>query len=98
VQARYTDSGLYSARDIQGVTISDNTVDSVLYTDARISYGKDMSNGSSWQVFASITNLFDEDPPIVPGFSSFTGQTSQVNNNVHDILGRRFTVGFSYDL
>jgi len=98
VQARYTDSGLYNARDIQGVTISDNTVDSVLYTDARVSYGKDLSNGSSWEVFASITNLFDEDPPIVPGFSSFTGQTSQVNNNVHDILGRRYTIGFSYDL
>lgn len=98
LQARYLDSGLYNARDIQGVTITDNTVDSVLYTDARISYGKDLPNGSSWQVFANITNLFDEDPPIVPGFSSFTGQTSQVNSNVHDILGRRYTVGFRYDL
>ena len=98
VQARFIDEGLYNARDIQGVTISDNTVDSVLYADARVSYGKDMSNGSHWEVFANVTNLFDEDPPVVPGFSSFTGQASQVNNNVHDILGRRYTIGFSYDL
>jgi outer membrane receptor protein involved in Fe transport len=98
LQARYIDSGLYDARDIQGVTISDNTVDSVLYTDARVSYGQDLANGNHWSVFASVTNLFDEDPPVVPGFSSFTGQASQVNANIHDILGRRFTIGFTYDL
>ena len=98
VQARYIGDGLYSARDIEGVTISDNTVDSVLYTDARISYGKDRPNGSRWQIFGSVTNLFDVDPPIVPGFSSFTGQASQANAAIHDILGRRYTIGFSYDL
>jgi outer membrane receptor protein involved in Fe transport len=98
VQARYIDSGLYDARDIEGVTISDNSVDSVLYTDARISYGNDRSNGGRWTVFGSVTNLFDEDPPVVPGFSSFSGQASQVNANIHDILGRRYTVGFTYDL
>ena len=98
VQARYIGSGLYDARDIEGVTISDNSVDAVLYTDARLSFGKDASNGSHWEVFGSVTNLFDVDPPVVPGFSSFTGQASQTNANIHDILGRRFTVGFSYDL
>jgi iron complex outermembrane recepter protein len=97
VQARYIDSGLYDARDIEGVTISDNSVDSVLYTDARISYGQDRSNGR-WEVFGSVTNLFDEEPPVVPGFSSFSGQASQVNVGIHDLLGRRYTIGFKYDL
>jgi iron complex outermembrane recepter protein len=98
VQARYIGSGLYDARDIEGVTISDNSVDSVLYTDARLSFGKDLANGNHWEVFGSITNLFDEDPPVVPGFSSFSGQASQTNANIHDILGRRYTVGFRYSL
>ncbi|MBN1240818.1 MAG: TonB-dependent receptor [Gammaproteobacteria bacterium] len=98
LQARYIGSGLYDARDTEGVTISDNTVDSVLYTDLRISYGKDLANGSRWEVFGNITNLFDEEPPIVPSFSSFTGQTNQVNAAVHDILGRRYTLGFRYEL
>ena len=98
LQARYIDSGIYDARDIEGVTISDNTVDSVLYTDARVSWGKDLSNGSRWEVFGNVTNLFDEDPPVVPGFSSFTGQASEVNANIHDIIGRRFTIGFTYEL
>jgi outer membrane receptor protein involved in Fe transport len=98
LQARYIGDGLQDARDIEGVTISDNTVDSVLYTDARVAFGKDMSNGSHWQVYGSITNLFDEEPPVVATFSSFTGQTSQANAAIHDVLGRRVTVGFSFDL
>jgi outer membrane receptor protein involved in Fe transport len=98
LQARYIGSGVYDARDVEGVTISDNSVESVLYTDARVSFGRDRENGSHWEVFGSVTNLFDVDPPVVPGFSSFTGQASEVNANVHDILGRRFTIGFRYDL
>ena len=98
LQARYIDSGLYDARDIEGVTISDNSVDSVLYTDARVSFGRDLSSGSRWEVFGSVTNLFDVEPPVVPGFSSFTGQSSQANAAIHDILGRRYTIGFKYDL
>lgn len=98
LQARYIGDGLYDARDIEGVTINDNSVDSVLYTDARVSYGRDSSMGGNWQIFASITNMLNKEPPVVAGFSSFTGQSSQVNAAIHDILGRRFTVGFNYDL
>lgn len=98
LQVRYIGSGLLDARDIEGVTISDNHVDSVVYTDARLSFGRERPSGARWEVFGSITNLFDEDPPIVANFSSFTGQASQANASIHDILGRRYTVGFRYDL
>jgi len=95
LQARYIGSGLHNTRDIAGVTLSDNYVESVLYTDGRVSYSRDSSN---WELFGSITNLFDEEPPVVAEFSSFSGQTSQVNAAIHDILGRRFTIGFNYSL
>lgn len=98
LQARYIGDGLYDARDIEGVTISDNSVDSVLYTDARVAFGKDLTNGNHWEIFGSITNLFDEEPPVVPGFSSFSGQASQTNPSIHDILGRRYTVGFRFTM
>jgi outer membrane receptor protein involved in Fe transport len=98
LQGRYIGSGMYDARDIEGVTISDNSVESVFYTDARLSYSRDRANGGRWEIFGNITNLFDKDPPIVPGFSSFTGQASQTNASIHDILGRRYTIGFRYDL
>lgn len=98
LQVRYIGSGLLDARDIEGVTISDNSVDSVIYTDARVSFGRDRPSGGHWEVFGSVTNLFDEDPPVVATFSSFTGQASQANASIHDILGRRYTLGFRYDL
>jgi outer membrane receptor protein involved in Fe transport len=98
LQGRFIDDGLLDARDIEGVTISDNSVDSVFYTDARVTWGRDLSNGSRWQVFGSVTNLFDEDPPVVAGFSAFSLQATQANPVVHDVLGRRYTVGFEYRL
>jgi outer membrane receptor protein involved in Fe transport len=98
VQARYIAAGLLDSRDVEGVTISDNSVDSVLYTDARVSYGRDLSSGARWEVFGAVTNLFDEDPPIVAGFSAFSLQTSQANLSLHDVLGRRYTFGFRYEL
>jgi len=98
VQARYIDSGVLDSRDVEGVTISDNSVDSVVYTDARITYGQDLPSGGRWEVFGAVNNLFDEDPPIVAGFSAFSLQTSQANLTLHDVLGRRYTVGFRYEL
>ncbi len=80
------------------MTISDNTVDSVLYTDARISWGRELDDGGRWEVFGNVTNLFDEDPPVVAGFSAFTLQSSETNASLHDVLGRRYTVGFRYEL
>jgi len=98
VQARYIDGGLLDSRKVEGVSISDNSVDSVLYTDLRFSFTKDAPRGSSWEVFASVTNLFDEAPPVVAGFSPSTLQATQANAALHDVLGRRYTVGFKYQL
>lgn len=96
VQLRYIGAGILDSRQTEGVTISDNTVDSVLYTDARLTYGKDLNGGARWELFGAVTNLFDTDPPVVAGFSAFTLQPSQANASVHDVLGRRYTVGFRY--
>jgi outer membrane receptor protein involved in Fe transport len=98
LQARFIDGGMLDSRDIEGVTISDNTVDSVLYTDARVSYSKDANNGNSWEVFGAVTNVFDQDPPVVANFSASTLQATQTNAALHDVLGRRYTVGFRYRL
>ena len=40
-------------------------------------------------------NLFDEDPPVAADYFSFFGST-QVNESVHDVLGRRYTAGFRF--
>jgi iron complex outermembrane receptor protein len=98
VQGRFIDSGFLDSRDVEGVTINDNSVDSVFYTDARITWARDLNSGSRFSIFGAVTNLFDEDPPVVAGFSGFTLQSSEANLSLHDVLGRRYTVGFRYEL
>ncbi len=106
VQERYIGSGKRNNDDLEGnvppppditgSTISDNTVSSALYTDLQLSYRFDRPSGASWAVFANVTNVFDEDPPIVAGFFNFFGAT-QVNEALYDVLGRRYTAGFTYE-
>ena len=98
LQARFIDGGLLDSRDVEGVTISDNSVDSVLYADARVTYSRDGRNGNTWEIFGAVTNLFDEPPPVVANFSASTLQATQANVALHDVLGRRYTVGFRYRL
>ncbi|MEX1056387.1 MAG: TonB-dependent receptor, partial [Natronospirillum sp.] len=96
LQLRYTDSGYLDADEEQGVDIDDNTVSSVTYTDFRLSYTRDNANGSSFEVFGHVANLFDEEPPVAASFSTFTGTSSQTNANLYDTLGRRYTAGVRY--
>jgi hypothetical protein len=92
LQERWLDGGLRRANEQQGVQIDDNTVDSVFYTDLNVSWEVQTGRNVSWEIFGNVTNLFDEDPPIVANFSDFGG-AGQTNAGFHDILGRRYVVG-----
>jgi iron complex outermembrane recepter protein len=98
VQARFIDGGkmssLYNINNIWDVT--NNTVSSVTYVDTRLSYRLDFSSGSA-EIFGSVTNLFNRDPPLIPAYSAFTAAPAQTNAALYDLLGRRFTVGFKVD-
>lgn len=50
------------------------------------------------QVTSRMCNHVDEDPPISASFISFTASSGQVNSSLHDLLDRRYTVGFRYQL
>lgn len=92
LQTRYIGSGVRDVTHVEGVRIDDNSIDSATYTDLRLGYTRDMYDGQL-ELFANVLNLFDEAPPIVPSFDSFTGTSSQVNGSLFDLLGRRYTVG-----
>ena len=66
-------------------------VPAVFYTDLRLSY--DLPEQTHTQIFGSITNLFDKDPPVTPYYSTFSSYSSQFNPSLYDTLGRRFTMG-----
>jgi outer membrane receptor protein involved in Fe transport len=66
-------------------------VPAVFYTDLRLSY--DLPERFHMQVFGTVTNLFDKDPPVTPYYSTFSSYALQFNPSLYDVLGRRFTMG-----
>jgi outer membrane receptor protein involved in Fe transport len=97
LQGRYIDKGVYDAQRIgpnqAGYattainSISDNSVPSRFYVNLSGSYhfGPDKTRG--FEIFGTINNLFDRDPPIAP-------ETQFPTNPVYfDTIGRYFRVG-----
>ena len=81
----------------QQVFIEDNTVDSATYVDLRLGYEFDLGS-SRMEIFGTVTNLLDEDPPLAPSYSAFFGYSTQQNPAIYDILGRRYTVGIKLQM
>lgn len=72
--------------------LEDNRIPEVFYLDARLNYDFDL-RGTESQVYLSINNLLDKDPPVIPSYSFFTAAAGQTNTALHDVLGRRYTLG-----
>ncbi len=94
LQQRFTDDGILDATYVEGRDIDNNRVKSVSYTDMRVGYTHDMAN-SSLELFGSVLNLMDKDPPVSASYSTFGAAPNQVHPGIHDQLGRRFTIGAS---
>ena len=80
-----------------GVTVEDNTIPAVFYLDTRLNYDFDIGD-STMQVYLAVNNLLDKDPPVVANYSFFTAAATQTNTFLHDVLGRRFTLGVRFEL
>ncbi|GAA0275749.1 TonB-dependent receptor [Alteraurantiacibacter aestuarii] len=78
-----------------GITVENNQIPSVFYVDTRFNYDLDIGNTRA-QLSLSITNLFDKDPPVVATYSFFTAAATQTFNSLHDVLGRRYTLGVKF--
>ncbi len=93
LQGRFISSGTLENALVAGKDIESNTVPSVFYTDLRLGYRFHLMNGGNMEVFTSVTNLLDKDPPITPYYSAFSAYAVQDNPALYDVLGRRFVVG-----
>ena len=74
------------------ITIDDNTVDSVRYTDLTFNYSGGRSGSTPWETFFTVNNLLDEEPPdmwTVVGRAGVGGP----NTLLYDTIGRRLTAG-----
>jgi outer membrane receptor protein involved in Fe transport len=92
LQARMVDDGFRDVLQTEGVQIDENTIDSVTYLDLNLRYEMPVGDGS-WEFYGSVTNLTDEDPPVVANFAFFGASATQTNSGLHDLLGRRYTLG-----
>lgn len=70
--------------------INDNHISGRFYTDLTLRH--DFSGSlSGLQIFGTVENLFDVDPPIDPSRASTL--PTQTNGYLYDTIGRRFTMG-----
>ncbi len=105
---RYIPEGIYDIRrcdvsrgecdstDVNG--INNNYVDSRLYTGLSASYEFGLSGDSTAEIFMSVRNLFDVDPPKSPSGSGgrggmVDGTGSPTNPVYYDTLGARWRAG-----
>jgi len=94
---RYIPSGIYWTNfvgpDQEGYAVTapnsvdNNNVPSRFYLDMTARVNVETGNGRTFQLFATINNLLDRDPPAMPGPS---GGTNQI---LFDPVGRAFKVG-----
>jgi outer membrane receptor protein involved in Fe transport len=91
---RFIDKRKQFIEQISAANLMDNyDVSSVTYVNARLAYRFDDSRfGGDYDVFLTVSNLFDKDPPVVANWSDFFGASTTVPG-LHDPLGRRYVVG-----
>ena len=69
-------------------------VGAVFYTDLTLRAKVDVGAGKTFEPFVTINNLFDRDPPLIPGTTP--GVNLPTNIAVYDIVGRAFTAGVRF--
>lgn len=92
LQHRFIGGGLYD-RTFSPAQLSeeDNVIGSVHYTDLTLTYDLPWQATKRTQVFLSVNNLFDRDPPIVPTGAVTTPRAT--NGYLYDQIGRYYTAG-----
>ncbi len=107
MQARYIDSGLYNVSWIDpsdprynptttnaaivALMVNDNTIDSATYLSLSGRYRLPMRNERTWELFATINNALDENPPLAPDGAYPT------NAAFFDQIGRSLRFGIRGD-
>lgn len=96
VQERLIGSGLYSNQYVVGGratnSIDFNRVAGRAYTDVTLRYKIPTERGD-WEIYGTINNLFDRDPPASPTRIGAPASILGTNPTLYDVIGRQFNVG-----
>jgi outer membrane receptor protein involved in Fe transport len=98
LQGRWIDGGKLDRLRVESTTnipnsIEDNSVPSIFYTDLNLGYT--LGQSDALNLYLNATNLFDRAPVLAPGIIGRAG-TTEFNTSIHDVVGRRYVVGFNY--
>lgn len=93
-QERFVGPGAYDKTLIEGVTIENNHVRSMAYTDVTATYDLSSADERGVRLFATVTNLFDRTPPITP--LGTLGTFYPTNAQLYDVLGRSVFAGMTF--
>jgi outer membrane receptor protein involved in Fe transport len=91
-QARYYGSA--NRTQTPGIFYANNKVKSITYVDATINYKIDVGHGK-FETFLTVNNIFDPEPPIIPGGGN-PGQQYATNVLVYDVIGTYYTAGVRF--
>ncbi len=89
LQERYIGSMLKVGPSGGGV-FADPTLDEVFYTNIHAAYDFE-TRGGTMQVYGTINNLFDQEPPLLP--TTLAGVGYPTVPGLYDLDGRYFTIG-----
>lgn len=71
----------------------DAKVPAIWYTDLSLRYTVEQGSGE-FEFFTTVNNLFDKDPPLVPG--TVPGVNLPTNIALYDVIGRSYTAGVRF--
>ncbi|MES2604202.1 MAG: TonB-dependent receptor plug domain-containing protein [Pseudomonadota bacterium] len=93
LQQRYTAGVIINPAWTEGNEVDINTAESSQLTNLRLGYSGEISSGGVWTVALNVTNLLDEAPPKIAGFTVRGG--SQVVSPNYDVFGRRYQLSLN---
>lgn len=96
LRQRYIGSGVFSNAFTPAV-IADNHVPAVVYLDLSGAYRVPLGRGT-FEVFATIENLFNKSPPASPAVIGNTFALYGVNPALYDTIGTMFRLGARFSL
>ncbi len=91
LQERFINAALMDATQVQGIFTNDNHIPAVFYTDMTVSHA-----AFGGEIYLTISNLFNRDPPVDIGPPSSFSVPNAVNN--YDRIGRMFNAGVRFNL
>jgi outer membrane receptor protein involved in Fe transport len=97
VQERFISAAQRNPNYVTGVDISNNDIPAFWYTDATVQFDVGAWKGGSGQLYFTVQNLFDKDPPntnSTAGRSWVDPTTGAVG--LYDPLGQRYVAGLRY--